>query len=322
MPTAPGGPTPEERAARELLHVVPVPWCEFCVWGNSTSKPHQKLIYDQKDIGKGKVILDFCYLKADGEWTQAFDPEPPAAEVFAITLVMVDSDTLMMRAAFMLTKATTEYATQSVLTFLDSLNLERTVLLTDGEPAIKAIVGAVKTSVKNRRKKPTDLEEGSLKDSSNMGGAASPIRWFQAKMKTYKYDLEARYKVVLTADSHMWCWLIRYAAWVMSTYRVCEQMGILHTGQLLATATQVKFYPLEQQPCSRSRFRTQGRSFFRLQNKGESVFVRGIWVGKHAESDDHVFLAPQGWHRARTVRRLEPKKRASLVLLSRTAALP
>ena len=32
------------------------------------------------------------------------------------------------------------------------------------------------------------------------------------------------------------------------------------------------------------------------RNKGESMFVKGIWVGKHRESDDHIFLTAGGWH--------------------------
>ena len=43
--------------------------------------------------------------------------------------------------------------------------------------------------------------------------------------------------------------------------------------------------------------------------KADSTFTRGIWVGKHDRSDDHVFLTAGGWHRARTVRRLPESSR-------------
>ena len=35
--------------------------------------------------------------------------------------------------------------------------------------------------------------------------------------------------------------------------------------------------------------------------RGDSSMAKGIWVGKHEESDVHVFLTAAGWHRARTV---------------------
>ena len=44
----PQAPTAEERAAHEVLHMVPADWCESCVRGNSTAMPHKKLTYDKK----------------------------------------------------------------------------------------------------------------------------------------------------------------------------------------------------------------------------------------------------------------------------------
>ena len=77
----PGDPIPEEHAAHEVLHMTRAPWCEACVRGNQTTKPHHKLTYDQKDIGKGLILMDFAYLKTDGEWCTLGEPEPPAAEL-------------------------------------------------------------------------------------------------------------------------------------------------------------------------------------------------------------------------------------------------
>ena len=170
---APGGPTPEEREAHNVLHMTPAAWCEFCAQGNQTTKPHRNLTYDQKDIAMSKILLDFAYLKTDGEWCMLGEPEPPAAELFATTLIMVDSGTLTMRAVSLPTKAVGEYSIASVLDFMESLNLERTVIKTDDEPTICALAKAVKA----RRMRATDLEHGSLKDSASMGGrrGADPL---------------------------------------------------------------------------------------------------------------------------------------------------
>ena len=56
--------------------------------------------------------------------------------------------------------------------------------------------------------------------------------------------------------------------------------------------------------------------------KGDSSMVQGIWVGKHAESDDHLYLTSSGWHRARTARRMEPGRRAALALLKSVRGAP
>ena len=168
----PGDPTPEERAAHEVLRMTPAPGCEACVRGNQTTKPHHKLTYDQKDIGKGLILMEIACLKTDGEWCTLGEPEPPPAELYETTLIMVDADTLMMRAVSLPTKAVGDFAVTNVLDFMESLNLERTVIKTDGEPTIVALAVAV-------RKKPTDLEHGSLKDSAGMDGVEAPIRWWQ-----------------------------------------------------------------------------------------------------------------------------------------------
>ena len=57
-------------------------------------------------------------------------------------------------------------------------------------------------------------------------------------------------------------------------------------------------------------------------HKGDSTFVKGVWVGKHDASDDHIFLTAGGWHRARTVRRLEPSSRAQREILLTVQGAP
>ena len=94
--------------------------------------------------------------------------------------------------------------------------MERVELKSDGEPALKAL----KDRVKKKREKPTDLAEGSLKDSASMGAIEATIRWWQAKTRTLRFDLEARYARMMNADHILWPWLVRHASFVMEKYRV------------------------------------------------------------------------------------------------------
>ena len=57
-------------------------------------------------------------------------------------------------------------------------------------------------------------------------------------------------------------------------------------------------------------------------HKGDSAMVKGIWVGKHDKSDDHLFLTMNGWHRARTLRRLPVGAQADASLLKQVAGAP
>ena len=68
------------------------------------------MTYEKKDLGAVRVFLDFAYLKTNGEWKNRDEPEPPAAEIFATTLVMIDTDTLMFLAVSMPRKSVGEFA--------------------------------------------------------------------------------------------------------------------------------------------------------------------------------------------------------------------
>ncbi|CAK0856887.1 unnamed protein product, partial [Prorocentrum cordatum] len=253
------------------------PWCEACVRGNETTKPHKTLTFDQKDTGKAQITLDFCYLKTNGDWTEIGELEPPAADIFATTLVMVDRDTLMFNAVSMPTKAVTDYAIASVSSFIEGMHLTTADIKTDVEPTIVNLVEEV-------RKK---LNKG--------------IK-LEAKVRTYKLDLEKRYGMKITADAPIWCWLTRYVSWATSTYRPRADRrtshqaayGVTYNGETPPFGETALF----KTPISHTRQITTTS----LKHKGESSFVKGIWIGKHKESDDHLFLTPAGWHRARTCR--------------------
>ncbi len=161
------------------------------------------------------------------------------------------------------------------------------MLRTDGEPAIRALAEAAKT----RRKKHVDREKGSLEDSASMDAIEGKIRWWQAKVRTFRYDLEKRYAVLLTADDPMWYWLTRYAGWATSVYRVRGDgvasykaaFGVSYTGKILPFGETALFKVPESH--------TRQVSSTMTRNKGDSAFVKGsLGGGKHKESGDHIFL--------------------------------
>jgi hypothetical protein len=94
---------------------------------------------------------------------------------------------------------------------MDILNLDRVELCSDGEPTLQLL----KEQVKKRRSKATDITEGSLKDSQNMGAIESVIRWWQVKVRTLRFCFEKRYGKKLTAYSIVWLWLCRHASFLM-----------------------------------------------------------------------------------------------------------
>ncbi|CAK0848676.1 unnamed protein product, partial [Prorocentrum cordatum] len=266
------------------------PWCEACVRGNETTQPHKTLTFDQKDTGKAQITLNFCYLKTNGDWAEIGELEPPAADIFATTLVMADRDTLMFNAVSMPTKAVTDYASASVSSFIEGMHLTTADIKTDGEPTIVNLV----EEVRKKLNKSIKLEEkrGNLKDSQSMGAIEAPIRWLQAKVRTYKFDLEKRYGMKITADVPIWCWLTRYVSWATSTYRPRADgrtshqaaYGVTYNGEILPFGETALF----KTPISHTRQITTTS----LKHKGESSFVKGIWRLEPAlRADDKLMKA-------------------------------
>ncbi|CAK0790328.1 unnamed protein product, partial [Prorocentrum cordatum] len=155
------------------------------------------LTFDQKDTGRAQITLDFCYLKTNGDWADIGGEEPPAADISATTLVMADRDTLMFNAVSMPTKAVTDYAVASVSSFIERMHLAAADIKTNGEPTIPNLV----EEVRKKLSKSIKLEEkrGGLKDSQSTGAIEAPITFFQAKVRTCKFDLGKRYGMKITA---------------------------------------------------------------------------------------------------------------------------
>ena len=97
-------PTAIERAKHMVTHTPQQPWCEYCVLGYGASKPHERRTFEQKDTSRAMVYVDYAYMKTNGEFVPTGMASPAVADLFAITLIMIDRDTLCMRAISMPTK--------------------------------------------------------------------------------------------------------------------------------------------------------------------------------------------------------------------------
>ena len=108
------------------------------------------------------------------------------------------------------------------------------------------------------------------------GGVEAPIRWWQAKVRTFRYDLEKRYGLRVKADDPLWCWLTRYATWATSTFRVRADdttwhksaYGVGYRGEILPFGETALFKVPE------SHTRQIAAGFQR--NKGDSMLAKGI----------------------------------------------
>ena len=57
-------------------------------------------------------------------------------------------------------------------------------------------------------------------------------------------------------------------------------------------------------------------------HKGDTVFIKGTWVGRSETSDEHIVLTPGGRLFSRTIRRLEPSRRHDAGFLGKVKGFP
>ena len=129
-----------------------------------------------------------------------------------------------------------------------------------------------------------------MKDSQNMGLVETTIRWWQVRVRTLRYNFERRFGFHLTPDSVIWPWLARHSSFLME--KVCVRgdghtahfaaFGCGYRGELMIFGEICLF----KIPMSHSR----AISANTRAHKGESTFTKGMWVGTHDRSDDHLLL--------------------------------
>ena len=126
----------------------------------------------------------------------------------------------------------------------------------------------------------------------------------------------------MRAGDPLWCWLTHYAAWATSMFRVRAEGNTSHKssygvgcrGEVLPFCETALF----KVPESHTRQIAAGV----MRNKGDSMLVKCVRVGKNRESVDQIFLSAGGRHRARTVRRLESASCSDAKLLAKIRAAP
>ena len=157
--------------------------------------------------------------------------------------------------------------------------------------------------------------------SSASNPAEREIKEVEKTITTMRFDMTARYGCPITAQQIIWPWLGRHAGWLRARYHMRTGGATAHknvfdveySGDILPFGETVLFRV--PKPAHRQ---THGRKW----HKADARMVRGIWVGKHDESNENLILTPEGLQRARTVKRLEPDKRADVALLKSCKGVP
>eukprot|EP00971_Amphidinium_carterae_P052156 1026888-Amphidinium_carterae.1 len=185
-------------------------------------------------------------------------------------------------------------------------------LLTDGEPATKALAEEIRKRV---------LKDGvELRviiaprySSQTLGSVGKAQDLLARQVRTLRADFEQRYSPLkLTAASDLWPWLVRHSAWSQ------ERFHVHATGQTSFEACfGVAYHGVVLRFGETAMFKWSAPSS--KIGKAELRFQKGLFVGKHYATNEFLMMTHAGVFPSRTVKRLplESQVDGALVLAAR-----
>ena len=292
---SPNEPTEEERKRHCLTHLPTADWCEHCIKGKGREAPHKRV-----ESERGVIQIDYSYLKADGSYEET--TEDPAV----VVVTAVDKGTGIYSAYSIPAKNfEKDYLVKSLKAFVAQLGHVRVTIRSDGEPSILQVNHELRDELNKMRGKEAEAPRYS---AQSMGAVGAAQRTLKGDFLTLRSDLEEKTKLKINPAMNVWPWMVRHAAWTRARFGIKANMrtayedtfGGQYTGQILPFGEVLLFKVLH----SSAGRKTGGR-----QLQGDSVWERGVFLGKVNESDEFLVGNTKGVHSARTVRRLEESLR-------------
>ena len=298
-----------------LTHLPFRNWCESCVAGKSREDPHP--LRDPKEL-KGqvpRVCMDYCFLgrALKGEIPkEAKDLKTPVDDQDGLLpiLVMVDQETGCILSA-VCSKGVNTYATHMANEFLKFLGRQKVILVTDGEPSIKALAEAVAKQIGTGAQL---LNVPKETHGPSNGAAERAVLEVARQVRTLVHAVESKYPTLhITNETTLYPWLVRHAGWLITRYLV-KVDGRTPYGRLRGREFKgevVEALETVQYKIDKDR-----------RGKLDPQTSIGIWLGKSLQSDEHLIGTDLGIRRCRSVWRRAGPKRWDLSKLKAVVGTP
>ena len=153
--------------------------------------------------------MDYGFMKAESS-----EAEGVVGQEFGVNLVVVDSDTGMVRVIPMESKGQTQYAAAGVASFIGSLYVGKMTLRSDGELAILAVAN----QVRNKLPYQVVLEHAPRYASASNGAAEQKIKQIAEQIRAMRTGMQQKYGKMVTPSDIVWPWLARHAGLLVSRF--------------------------------------------------------------------------------------------------------
>ena len=282
--TAPKHPTDDAREQHLASGHVPFrSWCTECVEGQAQEEHHKTGAATENT--QPMISMDYCFLSRDN------DDNP------AIVLVMVLAPHGAVGACQVLRKGAEEYVVDCVCFYLDVWGVKRCTLKADNEPAIQALLAAVR----KKRIDETVIEQPPIYSHQSNGPAENAVKRIEGKTRTLVFALEKRLGVRISARSIVLPWIVRHVAFMITRCSVkadgrspwCRLRGKEWSLPMVEFGEAIDYKI--QRPTA----------------KLESRWSTGLFFGRRDESGEVVVGTPTGIEFARSMRRRAEEQRWS-----------
>ena len=301
---APKEPTAAEVEEHNLHHANFESWCPVCVMGQGKSKQHRRIKEDPKEH---IIYSDYMFFSKEGTEVSKEESEKKKAGLVTV-LTAICKDSQFPFALVLPSKASVDYASKALMSWIKDLKWDKVVIQFDQESALNKIYEKVKAGMGDTvtlRRSPRYSSQ-SLADGEMVNGLIA------GKVRTWLAEVSEKYKMKIGCDSVLFPLIVRHSAWTLARFHINHSKttafrivnGYDYLGEMM-TFGQVAMAKYPKQ-----------------KDKSAPRWIRGVYVGKNSLGDEHLLLTEAGVQTCRTARRLPESSQYSVEVLEKARGVP
>ena len=221
--------------------------------------------------GLPTFVMDYCFPSQGDERS-------------LIVLVLKEIRTKAIGAFMVPNKGCDEWLVKTIVQFMASCGCGRSILKSDGEPAIVALQEAIVRS----RQSETIVENSPKGDSQSNGAAENAVRETEGMIRTWKVYVEERLGTRLDNRHVLLPWLVLHAGLIHTRYKIS------HDGKTAYQKIKGKRPSSKVLPFGEKVIWMMPKDNSRRKNILESAHHFGIFVGVVPRTGEFLVLTPEG----------------------------
>ena len=229
----------------------------------------------------------------------------------------------------------TTYITQRVAKIISSLGYRDVVIKCDQEPAIKDLQRDIREEVWKELKQAAEdikeskgdgrvivengdslmLESSPVGESQSNGVIERAIQSVQEQVRAIKNTIEEEAKMKIGSKSHIWPWLIEYAAFTLYAFKIDDDDGLTAMERTRGKTTHQTVVAFGE------RVMYKPSKTVRIE-KAEPRWEDVLWLGIIPQTHEHVICTCRGVIKCRAIPAMEESKKFDKEMVENMQGLP